>query len=259
MKWALTFALVICAASSATLADDAVDLGQQLSNPVADLVSLPFQLNFDDNIGAGNGNRLTFNIQPVIPISLSSDWNMISRTIVPVISQDEVIAGTNQSGIGDIVQSFFFSPARPSANGLIWGAGPVFLLPTATDNALGADTFGAGVTGVVLKQTGRWTYGALANHIWDISGPAQINTTFLQPFLAYAGNNNWTYTINSESTYDWSTDEASVPINFVVSKLIRIGDRPVSIGAGIRRYIDTAPGGPSGWGGRLVVTYLFPK
>ncbi|MGX9352413.1 transporter [Shimia sp. W99] len=259
MKRVLSIAAAIWALGIAATADEGADLGQQLSNPVSDLISLPFQLNYDEGQGAGNGSRFTFNIQPVVPIALSPDWNLISRTILPVISQDNVIGGTSQSGIGDVVQSFFFSPSRPTANGLIWGVGPVFLLPTATDNALGADTFGAGITGVALKQTGRWTYGALANHIWDVSGPASINATFFQPFLAYAGNNNWTYTINSESTYDWNTDQASVPINVIVSKLVKFGNRPVSLGLGVRRYVDSAPGGPSGWGGRLVMTFLFPK
>lgn len=245
------------AANTVQAASDA-ELSKQLSNPVSSLISVPFQLNYDEGLGAG-GHRFTLNIQPVIPFSLSDDWNLISRTILPVIWQEDVIASSSQNGFGDIVQSLFLSPANPGPGGVIWGVGPVFLLPTASDPALGADTFGAGITGVVLKQDGPWTYGALANHMWDVDGPADINATFFQPFLAYAGANNWTYTVNSETTYDWIADEASVPVNLLASKLVRIGNRPVSFAFGVRRYLDSTTGGPSGWGARFAVTLMFPK
>lgn len=138
--------------------------------------------------------------------------------------------------------------------------GPVFLLPTASDAALGLDQFGAGLTGVALKQTGPWTYGVLANHIWDVDGGStDINSTFVQPFLAYITPTKWTFTVNSETTYDWTTDSASIPVNFVASKMIKIGNRPVSIGGGLRYWVDSPTGGASGWGARFIVSFLFPK
>lgn len=257
----LAMAVVVASVAQAALAQDAADLAQQLSNPVADLVSVPLQLNYDENIGADDsGSRWVLNVQPVIPFSLSSDWNLISRTILPVVSIDGIPSGAGSDlGFGDTVQSFFFSPKTPTAGGWIWGAGPVLLLPTSSDARFGAGEWGLGVTGVALKQDGPWTYGALANHIVDAGGDTDINSTFLQPFLTYTTPTAWTFSLNTEATYDWDADQWSVPVNAVVSKLVTIGNQPVSIGAGARYWAESAPAGPEGWGARVVVTFLFPR
>lgn len=235
------------------------DLAKQLANPVADLISFPIQSNFDFGIGPGGGTKWTTNVQPVIPFGLNDDWNVISRTIVPVIDQEGITfgGGSDAFGIGDTVQSFFFSP---SVSDPIWGIGPVVLLPTATDSNLGADKWGIGPTVVVLKQSGPWTYGGLANHIWDVagSGSSQINATFLQPFLSYTTPNAWTFTVNSESTYDWSSHQWNVPINFVVSKLHPIGGQPIQFFGGARWYAKRPESGAD-WGLRFGFTMLFPK
>lgn len=254
--------LLVPAPFAARAESSANDLARQLSNPISSLISLPFQFNYDRGMGAaGNGHRTTINVQPVIPFSISEDWNLISRTIVPIITQTDVIPGTSQSGVGDVVQSFFFSPKAPTAGGLIWGVGPVFLLPSGA-TGISADQFGAGITGVVLKQTGHWTYGALANHIWSVgstTGGTRISSTYFQPFVSYNTPNAWTFALNTETTYDWLTDDASVPINFMVSKVTKFGRQPVSIGAGVRYYTDSMPGGPDGWGARVILTFLYPK
>ncbi len=147
------------------------ELAKQLSNPVASLISVPFQFNYDSGFGPEDGHRVTLNIQPVIPITLNEDWNLISRTILPVIWQEDIAGPSgSQFGLGDTVQSLFLSPSAAGPGGIIWGAGPVFLLPTSTDPLLGTDRWGAGPTGVVLMQSGPWTYGMLANHIWSFAG-----------------------------------------------------------------------------------------
>jgi hypothetical protein len=238
-------------------------LAKDLANPVAALISVPFQLNYDQDIGAERGgDRWQLNIQPVLPVDLNPEWNLISRTILPVIWQDDIYQGADsQSGIGDVVQSVFFSPKAPTASGWIWGAGPVLLLPTGSDDLLTLDKWGAGPTGVALKQEGPWTFGLLANHIWSFSGSGDqdVNATFVQPFVGYTTPTAWSYTLQTESTYDWENSQWAVPVNGVVSKVTKVGDQLVSFAGGVRYWADGPEGGPHGWGLRLVVTMLFPR
>lgn len=236
----------------------------KLSNPIAALISVPLQLNYDQDIGpADEGDRWLLNVQPVVPVSISEDWNLISRTILPVVSQHDVFPGAgSQSGIGDVVQSVFFSPKAPTDGGWIWGAGPVLLLPTGSDDLLTADKWGAGPTAVVLKQQNGWTYGALANHIWSFAGNddrSDVSATFLQPFVSFGTPKAWTFALNAESTYDWDNEQWSIPVNVFVSKVTKVGGQLVSLGGGLRYWADGPASGPEGLGIRLVCTLLFPK
>ncbi|SEH68987.1 hypothetical protein SAMN05216228_10063 [Rhizobium tibeticum] len=239
------------------------DLAKKLSNPIASLISVPFQFNYDHGYGPDDGDKATLNIQPVIPIEINEDWNVISRTILPVTWQNDIAgpSGT-QFGLGDITQSFFFSPSKPTASGIVWGVGPAFLIPTATDEFLGTGKWGAGPTAVVLKQEGPWTVGMLGNHIWSFAGQSDrpdVSSTFLQPFIAYTTKDAWTFSLNTESTYDWETKDWSVPINFTVAKLITVNKQPISLTAGIRYWADAPDNGPNGLGFRVALTFLFPK
>lgn len=242
-------------------ANEAQELAKKLSNPVASLISFPMQSNFDFGMGAGSGWRYTLNVQPVIPIALSPKWNMISRTIIPIIHQGNVTGpNQSQSGLGDTVQSLFFSPNKTEP--FIWAVGPVVLLPTATNASLGAQKWGLGPTALALKQKKGWTYGVLANHIWSVAGKsnrADVSATFIQPFLSYSTKDAWTYSLNTESTYDWNGKSWSIPINPFISKLVRFGKQPVSFGGGLKCWVTTPTGGPEGCGLRIVVTALFPK
>ena len=179
------------------------------------------------------------------------------------MDQKDVAPGAgSQSGVGDVLQSLFFSPVKPTESGWIWGAGPVILLPTASDARLGGEKWGLGPTAVVLKQEGPWTYGMLANHVWSVAGKDRrqdISSTFLQPFLAYLTKDKYTITINTESTYDWKGKQWSVPLNASVSKILRFGDQPVSLAAGVRYWADSPDSAPKGWGFRVTATLLFPK
>jgi hypothetical protein len=238
------------------------ELAMKLQNPIASLISVPFQSNYDFGGGpAGNGFQFKMNLQPVIPISLNQDWNLISRTILPVVSQDDIIGSSSQSGLSDALQSFFFSPAKPTRDGWIWGAGPVFMLPTATDHLLGAEKWGAGPTGIVLKQNNGWTYGSLANQIWSFAGEsdrADVNATFLQPFVSYTTKTKTSLMLNTESTYDWVNAQWTVPVNFMLQQVVKIGNQPVAFQLGYRYYADKPDNGPD-WGLRFAVIFLFPK
>jgi len=245
------------------LGAEEANLAKQLANPVASLISVPFQFNYDSGIGVQeNIQRAALNIQPVVPFKLSADWNLISRTILPVVNfQGAAGAETGQLNFGDTVQSLFLSPAKPGPGGVIWGVGPVALLPTATGQLSGIDQWGLGPTGVALVQRGHWTVGALANHLWSVANNgsnANVNATFLQPFLSYTTTNAWTFSLNTESTYDWAANQWAVPLNLVVTKVTKLGNQLISLGAGVRYWVDGPDNGPHGWGGRVVATLLFP-
>jgi hypothetical protein len=278
------------------------DLAKQLANPVASLISVPFQSNWDFRMGPlDEGTKYTMNFQPVIPLSLNQDWNLIIRTIVPYISQEDVFKGPlpqfpglpadvlapfpgeqrddldraaekafnkaarkrpvdhHQNGLGDIVQSFFFSPKEP-VGGWILGLGPVLLYPSATDDLLGTEKWAAGPTALALQQKGGWTYGVLGNHLWSYAGNEDrrsVNLTFVQPFVSYVTKTKTTFGVNTEATYDWNESQWTVPVNASVSQLVKIGKLPVQFAVGARYYAEGPSGAPE-WGLRFTVTPLFP-
>jgi hypothetical protein len=243
--------------------NSAQDLAAKLANPVADLISVPFQWNADFQIGSGKGYKSTLNIQPVIPITLNRTHNLITRTIVPVVSQANAVGPDSgvQTGLGDATLSQFWSPKAPTKNGVIWGAGPVEYVPTATKSALGAGQWGLGPTVVALKQQGGTTMGFLVNQIWGVSNGsdrAYLNSFFFQPFYSIANKTGLSKTINFEGTYNWTANQLTLPLNLAISQIIKDGSSLSSIQAGVRVYVARPSSAPV-WGLRLNYTLLYPK
>jgi hypothetical protein len=271
MKSQFILAVVVCAMvaqaqepAEMSDADKAAELAKKLANPVASLISLPLQFNYDEYGGMNEGaSKSVLNIQPVIPFSISEEWNVITRTIVPLVDQQDFPhAAMNESGAGDIVASQFLSPKAPTERGWIWGAGPVWLLPTASDEVLGGEKWGVGPTAVALRQSGPWTVGVLCNHIWSFAGEddrSDVNATFVQPFLSYITRTKTTLGLMTETTYDWESSAWSVPVIPQVGQMFKIGPQIMQLMVGAKYWADSPDNGPEGWGVRVQLTFLFPK
>lgn len=267
MHFNRALALTILLTSVLSFADStgegqSAELAQELTNPIADLMTIPVQTTYDQNIGpADKGTKYQTNIQPVIPFDLSEEWMLITRTIVPVVQQKEIYPGAgSQSGLGDTSLSLFVGPRK---GGVMWGAGPILLLPTASDDLLGSGKWGAGPAGIVVAMLGPWTVGGLANHVWSIAGDSdrsEVSNTFLQPFVAYTWPSAWTVSLQSESTYNWKREEWAVPVTAAVSKLVWIaGKLPVSLQAGTGYWIASPDSAAKGWRFRLQANFVLPK
>jgi hypothetical protein len=243
--------------------DAAAELAKKLSNPVANLISVPIQYTWTTGIGPAESDQNRIIVQPVTPVSINNDWNLIIRTIMPLYidQQSPTIGGQDVSGTGDILQSFFFSPKALTKNGWVWAVGPVFNYATASNNAIGSGKWSAGPTALALKQANGTSYGLLANQLWSFAGSdnqADVSAMFLQPFLSHTTKKYTTYGINTQSTYNWETDEWSVPVFLTVSQLVKIKNKPVSFTLGYFNYVTAPEFGPD-WGMQFTVTLLYPK
>lgn len=247
------------ATSLSCYANNSNELALRLANPLAHMVSIPLQNNFDLRSGVNkNGSIYTLNIEPVIPFTLNDKWNLINRTIF-TLGYEKNNSEKSISGLGDTTTSLFLSPV--SSSGFTWGAGPVFLLPTATNSALGGGKFGIGPTAVALVQHESWTFGTLTNHIWSISGAGDkqnISQSLLQPFLSYNFGHGISLSGSIDSNYNWIQDQWTVPLNLGISRIVKLGNQAASVQLGGRYYFKTPEFGPQ-WGLRTTLTLLFPK
>ncbi|WP_336514873.1 hypothetical protein [Pollutibacter soli] len=239
---------------------DAQALADKLANPVASMISVPFQNNTDWGIGTYNGSKNTLNIQPVIPIKLSSNLNLITRYILPVVDQRDITGNdTHQFGLSDMTVSAWASPAQPK-NGLIWGFGPALLVPTATDKYLGTEKFGAGPTALVLKQGKGMTIGFLVNQLWSVAGNGSrqpVNQMFLQPFFARSFASGASLGGNFELTQNWQASTTTLFFNPTISGITKIGKQPIQMAIGPRIPLAGPEASKPKFGIRAVLIFVF--
>lgn len=250
-------AIIFCGKIAAQ--QSAEEVAKKLANPVAGMISVPFQNNTDYGIGDAKGTRNTMNLQPVVPIKLSKKLNVITRYIIPIVTQYHISSTDDkQNGLGDAVISAFFSPSNSK---FIWGVGPVFLVPIATDDLLGTKKFGIGPTAVALKQTGPWTFGMLFNQIWSIAGDdtrSDVNQLFLQPFITHNWKSGAGVGLSAEITQNWETGTTVAYIIPTASGVTKLGKQTISLAIGPR--FSLAPNDlQADWGWRAAVTFVFPK
>lgn len=269
MKFKINNALLIfCLSMQAeSFASSEAELAKAAQNPIADMISLPFQNNTNFDVGPREKTQNILNIQPVVPFDLNPEWNLITRTIIPVISQPGFAAGQDRTeGIGDIQFSAFFSPKQPTATGWIWGAGPIVQFDSATEDELGAGRTGLGPTAVALKFEGPWAYGALINNVWSVDSDDDrddVNIMLLQPFVNYnfPDKPGRYLTFAPIITANWeadSDDQWTVPLGLGIGQIMRWGEQPVNLQASAYNNVE-APDNGAEWQLRLQMQFLFPR
>jgi hypothetical protein len=263
---ALLGALAAAAVPAARAEMSAEELAKLAQNPVGNLISLPFQNNTNFNVGPRDGTQNILNVQPVYPIELNRDWNLITRTILPLIWQPGFAPGENTTfGLGDVQLSAFLSPSAPTPGGIIWGGGAIVQMPTDT-NDLGNRNWGLGPTAVVLRlQKGSpWVYGVLVNNIWSLTSDRRggsYNNFLMQPFLNYNFPGGTYLTTAPIVTADWKADSDerwTVPVGGGIGHIFHVGRLPVNTQASAY-YNVVHPDNGANWQLRLQVQLLFPK
>jgi len=241
-------------------ANEAAELAKKLANPIASLISVPFQNNTFYGIGPLKGTQNVMNFQPVVPIKINENLNLITRYIIPIVTQYDITGeNSSQSGLGDATISAFLSPAK-THNGLTWGAGPAFLIPTATNQYLGTGKFGIGPTAVILKQTNGMTFGALANQIWSVAGQsdrADVSQLFVQPFFTYNWKSGAGIGAVGSITQNWETKIFASSVALPLSGITKFGKQIIQLAVGPQIPISGPNRGDFGW--RAQVVLIFPK
>lgn len=237
-------------------------LAQASQNPIANLISVPFENNLDFNVGPEDGEVYVLNLKPVIPVTLGH-LNLINRFIMPLAHQQERFDGEgSETGLGNLTYQAFFTPAKPSR--LIWGVGPALVLPTNTDQRLGADKWSAGPAAVFLKKAGPWLFGSLFQQSWSFAGDSDennINLTTWQYFINYSFESGWYLSSTPTMSANWDEDSSNrytVPVGGGVGRVVRFGKMPVDMKLQGFRNVEK-PDGAATWSLQFQFKLLFPK
>ena len=254
--------ITVSASVTRAAAQDTSEVAKQAQNPIARLISVPLENDFNPRTGTSKDESYVLQFKPVVPISVSKEWNMITRTIVPIAQLPDLAPGVDgASGLGDISVSVFLSPAK--AGRVIWGAGPIVSFPTATSNILGTKKVSLGPTVVVLKSHGHWLYGTLMNNLISVSGSStrpKVNQFLAQPFVNYNLRRGWYLTSSPVVTANWKADENkwTVPLGGGLGKIVHLGKQPINVYGQLFGHA-AHPELATNWSARLQVQFLFPK
>jgi hypothetical protein len=257
-----TFAIQATAATEA----ETHALAKASQNPVASLISVPFENNFNGEYGSDNSKQNVLNVKPVIPVQIGENWNLINRTIIPFVSQPGTPGGPNrQNGLGDTTYQAFISPSKPGK--WIWGVGPQVQIPTHTDELLGNEHWGGGLAAVVLTMPGKWVVGGLLTHMVDVASSgndgseSDISLTVIQPIMNYNFGGGWYVTSVPLITANWEADnddEWTIPLGGGVGRVFHWGKQPVKLQMAYYYNVEKPDSGAQ-WNMQVTFTMLFPK
>ena len=263
LKSTLTLALMalpMCVNANELSDEEAEKLAKAAQNPIASMISLPFQNNTNLNIGPNDQTQNILNIQPVYPFDMG-DYNIITRTIIPVVSNPSVLTGQDRvDGIGDTVFTAFISPK--DSGDITWGVGPAILLPTASNDVLGQDTWGAGISAVALAMPGKWVLGGLISNLWSVGSGADINLLTVQPFINYNLDDGWYLVTAPIITANWEADSKNrwtVPLGGGFGKIFKIGNQPINAQLSLYNNVETPDNFGAEWQVRTQIQFMFPK
>jgi hypothetical protein len=267
--WILSVAMsVLCrgvvpACAQESSAQGTSEIAKQAQNPIANLISVPLENDFNPQTGINKEDSYVLEMKPVVPFKLSNDWNLITRTIIPVIQVPDLAPTVNgTSGLGDVQLSLFLSPQKVGK--VIWGAGPVVSLPTATEDILGTKKVSIGPTVVALSIQGHWLFGTLVQNLFSVAGPSErpdVNQMLMQPFVNYNMRHKWYLVSSPIITSNWevnSNNRWTVPVGGGVGKIVHFGKLPVNAYTQFFRNVER-PNGTTSWSARFQMQFLFPK
>lgn len=265
LKSTLTLALMALpmSANADEMSDtEAEKLAKAAQNPLATMISLPFQNNTNLNIGPNDSTQNILNIQPVWPFKINDEWNLITRTIIPVVSNPDILTGEGRvGGVGDTIFTSWFSPN--DSDNITWGVGPTLLLPTATDDTLGQDTWAVGLSAVILAMPGDWVVGSLFSNLWKVGGgDADINLFTWQYFINYNLDDGWYLVSAPIITANWEADSDhrwTVPLGGGAGKIFKIGKLPINAQLSLYNNIITPNDYGAEWQVRAQIQFMFPK
>ncbi len=253
----------LCPAVPPIWAQESSEIAKQAQNPIASLISVPLENDFNPQTGINKQDSYVLEMKPVVPFKLSNDWTLITRTIIPVIQVPDLAPGVDgTTGVGDVQLSLFLSPAK--AGPVIWGAGPAVSFPTASQEILGTKKVSVGPTVVVLRIQGHWLFGTLVQNLFSVAGPAarsDVNQMLLQPFANYNLRHGWYLTSSPIITANWEVNPNQrwvVPVGGGFGKIVHFGKLPVNMYTQFFRNVER-PDGTTHWSARFQAQLLFPK